>query len=278
MDSTITFTQDGIEMIKSVAARFLPYESFHDYLESYALYDAYDIESLYDTSSFNTLLSLRLSLYVVHNHDDYISLYVVNDHNPNKIPINSAQVVIMSGRIVQDVIEMTFEQIPPAHDNAIMMNGYPEHILEHVCSYNNVIIERHNIHAVKECLKRIEVVWKVFPTIIPKQVYNMMDSRIPLAGHPQSPLTQKELESICMYIGIKKHSRVTLLLNCLEQMASHSHLLKRDTVSEHDLFAILESGWLFVLMVGILCHIPGNITLIKDITQISTTLKSVSTK
>jgi hypothetical protein len=241
----LVFTPDAIVCITKTAKLFEIFVSFNDFLEFHASYTGEEVTKLYDMSIFITVMEQRLSLYIV-NEVDYTMVEI----------IDLANTVNVIRRIIRNVIGLSFDQLTQPPEISTMLNGYPELIVGKICDSTSVELPRNHIFVVKECVKRIQLIRTLNSNIIPHYVHDMMSGQVPLTGHENSPLTHKELEALYFYIGEKKQSTVHLLLNTMHHMVRHQQLLLTELNDPEVLYEIMRSGWLHVLLIGIISHKP----------------------
>lgn len=225
---TIIFTQSAIDLLKRLCVYLTEHPIFHTIVEDFQLLMAVDLENVFD-QKFGTYVSIQ-----AHNkRTNYMGDLILYDSN----------IIAETNRIINYGIYSAVKELPPENTIAHMLDGYPITLLSTICG-----VDRYYVHNLGESMKSFIKVQQKHKRCIPRQLYSVIDSMVPLIGHEKSPMTQDELDTVYKYLNCKKTIYVHILLNSLFELAHQVKYLNKSDITEEMINTICESSWLYLLI------------------------------
>lgn len=157
--------------------------------------------------------------------------------------ITNSDVMIETNIILMDMINKSCTGIITEDSIEYLLDGYPIALLSDICR-----ARKYHVHIIGESVKRFIIIRKKYPFLLPAELYNVIDSVVPLVGDDKSPLTQNELLALYRYLGTRKNIYIHTMLNCLFELSHKIEVFDNSSINEEDLIIIMKSSWLFLLL------------------------------
>jgi hypothetical protein len=125
-----------------------------------------------------------------------------------------------------------------------LLDGYPIALLTKISGAS-----RFHVNIIGESVRRIIEIRRSQPKWLPSELNNVMIGAVPLVGDKNSPLTERELDAVYRYLGVRKTLYVNILLNTLFELRQHENRLNR-MMTEEELCDVCRSTWVYLLQIA----------------------------
>lgn len=228
---TVVFPDETAAVIKDIT----PYLTYYDHWKR-ALYEY----EQYDGIGFTDDAEMRFVMY--------IAMTVWNTN----FTVTDGQLIFT----VKDVMESAtkFINMMIIHASSVLYDvdsihyllcAYPISVLSTVCC-----LPQWYAYIVAENLKMIIRKRDLYDLELSHQLYNNIDTTVPLTGAPNSPLHEHELDAIFRYLGTRRRIYVNVLLKALYEFACDIPVLNNSIVSNDHIKRVIMSSWIHILMTG----------------------------
>jgi len=236
---TLIYYIEAIKIITTVSKYLDKYESFRDVVK-----DLYPIMLPEFTLSFEQ----KLAMYIGSGLRDKIQ------EGPHKIIVDKGYIVMKVDaleqitRLIQCVLQIQGSTFPRENTIHHLLDGYPIQLLSKVCGTN-----LYNAHIIGESMRRFVEFNNIHYTEhkcnwFPSELQSSTVSNLPLTGNIHSPINEQELGALFRYLGTRRRIYVTMLLNCLHELASHEKILFSTCMTTEAIINLCESSWLHLFL------------------------------
>lgn len=227
MPSGVSFSSEAIQSIRRISLVLECHPIFCDKIGKFEPYLISGLDSLFE-QKFATCIVNGLQLQSLTN-------YIVT----------SETVICHCNGLFSAVFRWALDTLPPRDDIKYLLNNYPITLLEQICK-----IPCNYVHLIGESVKRFITLRKMYPNLLPHELYNVIEGNVPLTGSSNSPLTTVELNAIYRYLETKKSIYVHILLNIGIELSRHIRYLTKYRLEEDDIVDMGKSAWLFLFFSG----------------------------
>jgi hypothetical protein len=173
----------------------------------------------------------------------YIALNTINRVSVRKLYyITKKDVLNETNMLIRDVLYHQARMIP---ENSIryMLDAYPVTLLSTICQTT-----QYHSYIIGESVKRFIKYRQQNKNWLPCELHNVVDSPIPLTGHPHSPLSHDELQALYRYLGTRHSIYINILLNSLFELHECDKVFTTGSITEAHIISLCKSAWLYLFL------------------------------
>jgi hypothetical protein len=225
--NNVIFTKEAIVFIKKLAKVL---SNHHFFLIKFHSILPLDIDILED------IFEKKVAYFII----IYLGIEINTD---NTVFLRYNNIINTSFKILNDVFMSTIEKFPSIDDVDGIVNSYPISIM-YMLSNKSYTYSYMIGQSVKNFIK-CKFDKSVF---IPITIYNSMENiHISMVN-----LNEQDLITLKSYLNSNKQSHLYLLINCLTEFNYHYEYIIKETIEEDMLLEILNSSWLYLLLLYII--------------------------
>jgi hypothetical protein len=228
---TIVFPEETVALIKDITPYLVYYDQWKRALYEYETYDGV---------GFIEDAEMRLVMYIV------LTLWsgdiTVSDGKWVVTPKDTMECIT---KFINTMIAHTSSLLHGIDSIHYLLCAYPITVLSTVCH-----LPQWYAYIVAENLKSVIRKRHLYDLDLSYQLYNNIDTTVPLAGAPNSPLLEHELDAIFRYLGTRRRIYVNVLLKALYEFACDISVLTNTIVSSDHIKRVIMSSWIHILMIG----------------------------
>ena len=204
----VSFSIEAVNLLKKMCQLLEIHSLFNEMIKDHLPIDGSEFTKFFDRKMAAFLASRIASRRMISINNQDIMLIDYND------------IIIAINELINHGIYRGVRRLPPEDTIIHMLDGYPITLVSNICNIE----------------------------FLPINLYPVIDSVIPLTGHKDSPLSQKELEALFRYLNSQKTLYVNILLNSVFELSQHVKYLNSIYMDEKKIIMILESSWYYLLL------------------------------
>ena len=227
----VSFSIEAVNLLKKMCQLLEIHSLFNEMIKDHLPIDGSEFTKFFDRKMAAFLASRIASRRMISINNQDIMLIDYND------------IIIAINELINHGIYRGVRRLPPEDTIIHMLDGYPITLVSNICN-----IDRYYVHYIGEAIKNLIKIRRICVEFLPINLYPVIDSVIPLTGHKDSPLSQKELEALFRYLNSQKTLYVNILLNSVFELSQHVKYLNSIYMDEKKIIMILESSWYYLLL------------------------------
>jgi len=232
---SLAFEHSAFNLLKRLASNLEVFVQIVNLVDDYECFEMDGLNSIFE-QKLATYIGLKLN-----PKQQYCDNFIIRDQDILKEITNIINLVL-------DEYRFNFYRID---DIANMLNEYPINLLMVICK-----TEYNKAYLIGESVKRFIAVREILNNWIPVELYDVIESNMPLIGHEKSPLTELELYALYRYLGSRKNIYVNILLNSLFELEKCNKFITAPIMNEEMICTVCKSSWFFLFLFASIQYHP----------------------